>query len=89
MNNRNICKLEEQLFNRTNEILLNDSEKIVVIAWIEFDERNILERKTKMGVWTQTLKQKLGWLHAARVSVSSVYYGGNALPDAGMSFVNP
>lgn len=73
-------------FNRVNEIMLDDAEKIVVIAWIEFDEPNMKERKAKMSIWSQKLKQKLSWLHAAKISINSVEDSDGILPRTEISF---
>ena len=78
---------EKNFFIRFNEILLDDTKKIVVIAWIEFDEMNEKERKAKMGVWQQKLKQKLSWLHAAKVSINSVNEASGILPETEISFM--
>lgn len=77
---------ESDFFTRINELLLNDAEKIVVIAWIEFDEANKDERKAKMSVWQQKLKQKLSWLHAAKISINSVDAINGILPETDISF---
>lgn len=77
---------EKAIFTRINEILLNDAEKVVVIAWIEFDEKNEAERKAKMGIWLQKLKQKLSWLYAAKISINSVDTANGILPDTDISF---
>lgn len=77
---------EKDFFTRINEILLNDAEKIVIIAWIEFDETNENERKTKMGIWQQKLKQKLSWLHAAKISINSVNTANGILPETDILF---
>ncbi|WP_455636378.1 NERD domain-containing protein [Parabacteroides sp.] len=77
---------ERAFFTRFNEILLNDAEKVVVIAWIEFDEMNEDERKTKMSVWQQKLKQKLSWLHAAKISINSIDAANEILPETDISF---
>ena len=77
---------EGKFFNRVNEIMLDDTEKIVVIAWIEFDEPNAKERKVKMSIWLQKLKQKLSWLHAAKISINSVEDSEGILPGTEISF---
>lgn len=77
---------ENEFFRRVNEIMLNDAEKVVVIAWIEFDEPNAKERKAKMSIWSQKLKQKLSWLHAAKISINSVDDSDGILPETVISF---
>lgn len=51
------------------------------------DAANDKERKAKMGIWQQKLKQKLSWLHAAKISVNSVNNITNILPDLTASFI--
>lgn len=66
---------------------MNDKEKVVVIALIEFDEESEKERKAKMSIWLQTLKQKLSWLHAAKISINSVDDANAILPEVNIAFV--
>lgn len=40
-----------------------------------------------MGIWQQKLKQKLSWLHAAKISVNSVDNITDIIPDLDVSFV--
>lgn len=74
-------------FSQVNQLLLDDNQKLVIIACIELDTVNDKERKAKMGIWQQKLKQKLSWLHAAKISVNSVNNITNILPDLTASFI--
>lgn len=49
-------------------------------------EKNEAERKAKMGIWLQKLKQKLSWLYAAKISINSVDTANGILPDTDISF---
>lgn len=81
------CTNDHDFFTQANQLLLNDKEKVVVIALIEFDEESEKERKAKMSIWLQTLKQKLSWLHAAKISINSVDDANAILPEVNIAFV--
>lgn len=74
-------------FTRVNQLLLDEEKKLVVIACVELDVSNDKERKAKMGIWQQKLKQKLSWLHAVRISVNSVSNITDIIPDLTVSFI--
>lgn len=59
-------------WNSFNNIFLDDTTKILIIAWIEFDGNNEKEKKFKMSLWREKLKKKLKWLHAAGISVNNI-----------------
>ena len=67
---------DEDFFTRINQLLLDNQKKIVIIACIELDIAGEKEHKARMSVWMQKLKQKLAWLHAAKISINpNVFYG--------------
>lgn len=74
-------------FTQVNRLLLDDNKKLTVIACIELDAPNDKERKAQMGIWQQKLKQKLSWLHAAKISVNSVENITDIMPDLAVSFI--
>ena len=78
---------DKAFFTRVNQLLLNDNKKVVIIACVELDVSNDKERKAQMSIWQQKLKQKLSWLHAAKISVNSVDNIMNIMPDLSVSFV--
>lgn len=78
---------DNEFFAKVNQLLLDDNNKIMVIACVELDVSNEKERKAKMGIWQQKLKQKLSWLHAAKISVNSVDNITDIIPDLDVSFV--
>ena len=78
---------DEEFFIRVNRLLLDSSRKLTIIACIELDVSNDKERKAKMGIWMQTLKQKLSWLHPAKISVNSVDNITDIMPDLDVSFI--
>lgn len=78
---------DERLFTQVNQLLLDDSKKLIIIACIEFDVSNDKERNARMGIWAQRLKQKLSWLKPAVISVNSVENITNILPDSHVSFI--
>ena len=77
----------EEFFTQVNQLLLDSSKKLTIIACIELDVSNDKERKAKMGIWMQTLKQKLSWLHPAKISVNSVDNITDIMPDLNVSFI--
>lgn len=78
---------DEEFFIQVNRLLLDSSRKLTIIACIELDVSNDKERKAKMGIWMQTLKQKLSWLHPAKISVNSVDNITDIMPDLDVSFI--
>lgn len=40
-----------------------------------------------MSIWMQKLKQKLSWLHAAKISINPVENISDVLPDTEISFL--
>ena len=76
---------DEKFFIQVNRLLLDS--KLTIIACIELDVSNDKERKAKMGIWMQTLKQKLSWLHPAKISVNSVDNITDIMPDLDVSFI--
>ena len=78
---------DKTFFTQVNQLLLNDNKKVVIIACVELDVSNDKERKAQMSIWQQKLKQKLSWLHAAKISVNSVDNIMNIMPDISVSFV--
>ena len=78
---------DEEFFTQVNQLLLDSSKKLTIIACIELDVSNDKERKAKMGIWMQTLKQKLSWLHPAKISVNSVDNITDIIPDLNVSFI--
>lgn len=78
---------DKAFFAQINQLLINDQKKIVIIACIELDAPNDKERKTRMSIWMQKLKQKLVWLHAAKISINSVSNLTTLLPNAEVSFI--
>lgn len=78
---------DEKFFIQVNQLLLDSSRKLTIIACIELDVSNDKERKAKMGIWMQTLKQKLSWLHPAKISVNSVDNITDIMPDLDVSFI--
>ncbi|NDV57711.1 NERD domain-containing protein [Bacteroides sp. 519] len=63
---------DEDFWKLFGEIFLKVKTPIRIIAWIEFDESNPKEKKTKMAAWNNKLKQKLSWLHPVRISVNNI-----------------
>lgn len=78
---------DKEFFTQVNRLLLDNSKKLTIIACIELDVSNENERKAKMGIWMQTLKQKLSWMHAAKISVNSVDNITDIMPDLNVSFI--
>lgn len=78
---------DEEFFTQVNQLLLDSSKKLTIIACIELDVSNDKERKAKMGIWMQTLKQKLSWLHPAKISVNSIDNITDIMPDLNVSFI--
>ena len=76
-----------KFFTQVNKLLLDDNKKLTIIACIEFDASNDKERMAEMGIWQQKLKQKLSWLHAAKISVNSVDNITGLMPDLDVSFI--
>ena len=62
-------------------------KKIVIIACIELDIAGEKEHKARMSVWMQKLKQKLAWLHAAKISINPIENISAVLPDTEILFV--
>lgn len=77
---------DEEFFTQVNSRLLDSGVQLAIIACIEWDEPNLAERRARMGIWQQKLKQKLAWLHPVRVSVNSVSNITGILPDVQVSF---
>ena len=78
---------DEEFFTKVNKLLLDNSKKLTIIACIELDVSNDKERKAKMGIWMQTLKQKLSWLSPAKITVNSVDNIMDVMPDLDVSFI--
>lgn len=78
---------DEKFFTQVNQLLLDSSKKLTIIACIELDVSNDKERKARMGIWMDTLKQKLSWLHSAKISVNSVDNITDIMPDIDVSFI--
>ena len=78
---------DEEFFTQINQLLLDNSKKLTVIACIELDVSNDKERKAQMGIWQQKLKQKLSWLHATTISVNSVANIADILPELTATFI--
>lgn len=74
-------------FTRINQLLLDNQKKIVIIACIELDIAGEKEHKARMSVWMQKLKQKLTWLHAAKISINPIENISAVLPDTEILFV--
>jgi hypothetical protein len=77
---------DEDFFTRINQ-LLDNQKKIVIIACIELDIAGEKEHKARMSVWMQKLKQKLAWLHAAKISINPIENISAVLPDTEILFV--
>jgi hypothetical protein len=77
---------DEEFFTQVNGRLLDSGVQLTIIACIEWEESNQAERRARMGIWQQKLKQKLAWLHPVRVSVNSVSNITGILPDVQVSF---
>lgn len=78
---------DRDFFTQVNQLLLNDEKKVTVIACVEFDASNEMERKVKMSIWQNKLKQKLSWLHASKISVNSADNITNIMPDLSASLI--
>lgn len=78
---------DEDFFTRINQLLLDNQKKIVIIACIELDIAGEKEHKARMSVWMQKLKQKLAWLHAAKISINPIENISAVLPDTEILFV--
>lgn len=78
---------DEDFFTRINQLLLDGQKKIVIIACIELDVADEKGHKVRMSIWMQKLKQKLSWLHAAKISINPVENISDVLPDAEISFL--
>ena len=76
---------DEDFFTRINQLLLDNQKKIVIIACIELDIAGEKEHKARMSVWMQKLKQKLAWLHAAKISINPIENISAVLPDTEIS----
>ena len=77
---------DEEFFTQINSRLLDSGVQLAIIACIEWDEANLAERRARMGIWQQKLKQKLAWLQPVKVSVNSVSNITGILPDVQVSF---
>lgn len=77
---------DKDFFTQVNQLLLDDSKKMVIIACIEYDAKNEKERKVQMSIWQQKLKQKLSWLHAIKVSINSVDNIEGVVPGLSATF---
>jgi hypothetical protein len=55
-----------------NQLILDNSIKVKVVAWIEFDEGDRETKHAQIHVWRDTLKRKLKWLHAIDVSINNI-----------------
>ena len=78
---------DEDFFTLINRLLLDRQKKIVVIACIELDVADEKGHKVRMSIWMQKLKQKLSWLHAAKISINPVENISDVLPDTEISFL--
>ena len=78
---------DDDFFTRINQLLLDNQKKIVIIACIELDIAGEKEHKARMSVWMQKLKQKLAWLHAAKISINPIENISAVLPDTEILFV--
>jgi len=77
---------DEEFFTQVNNRLIDNGVQLTIIACIEWDEPNQEERKARMGIWQQKLKQKLVWLKPIKVSVNSISNITGILPDVQVSF---
>ena len=77
---------DEEFFTQVNNRLIDSGVQLTIIACIEWDEPNQEERKARMGIWQQKLKQKLVWLKPIKVSVNSISNITGILPDVQVSF---
>jgi dTDP-D-glucose 4,6-dehydratase len=78
---------DEDFFTLINRLLLDGQKKIVIIACIELDVADEKGHKVRMSIWMQKLKQKLSWLHAAKISINPVENISDVLPDTEISFL--
>lgn len=78
---------DKDFFVKVNGLLLDDNKKLTVVACIELDAPNEKERKAKMSVWQQKLKQKLSWLHSAKISVNYVENIMDVIPGLDVAFI--
>jgi hypothetical protein len=63
---------DSKFWKSFNTIFLKEDESVIVVAWIEFDGENEREKRSKMKIWGDKLKQKLHWIHSVKVSVNDI-----------------